>query len=133
MPTQQQIHDLLGKDADPLLTYKARGLGKQFLHLPGLDFLDCMLFNSDRPIRVPCNFLMLLNHGRLAGAGNLSILPVGQSVEHSAGAHFASIPAYFDGVSIVRLAIKGGCNAIASSLGVLATVSRRYAHKMPSS
>jgi class I fructose-bisphosphate aldolase len=129
--TNKQILDLLGADAEKLLTYKARGISADKLHLPGPDFVDRVLSISDRPAAVLRNFNAILNHGRLAGTGHVSILPVDQGIEHSAGASFAPNPAYFDGENIVKLAIEGGCNAVASTLGVLGSVCRRYAHKIP--
>src|SRR5213595_227604 len=131
MPTKNQIADLLGKDADSLLSYKATGFSKDKLHLPGPDFVDRILLQSDRSPSVLRNFQAILNHGRLSGTGYVSILPVDQGIEHSAGASFAKNPIYFDGENIVKLAIEGGCNAVASTLGVLGSVSRKYAHKIP--
>jgi len=126
-----QIASLLGPEADSLLGYEARGFPKETLHLPGPDFIDRVVANSDRPVNVLRNFQLLLNSGRLAGSGYVSILPVDQGIEHSAGASFAPNPIYFDPENIVKLAIEGGCNAVASTLGVLGAVSRRYAHKIP--
>ena len=131
MATTTQITDLLGKDADALLRYQAKGFGKGSLQLPGPDFVDRILSITDRPPQVLRNFQALLDHGRLAGTGYVSILPVDQGIEHSAGASFAKNPIYFDGENIVRLAIEGGCNAVASTLGVLGSVARKYAHKIP--
>jgi len=129
--TNRQIIDLLGPDAQSLLAYKARGVSAERLHLPGPDFVDRVMTITDRPPNVLRNFQSILNHGRLAGTGYVSILPVDQGIEHSAGASFAKNPIYFDGENIVRLAIEGGCNAVASTLGVLGSVSRKYAHKIP--
>ena len=129
--TNRQIIDLLGPDAQSLLAYKARGVSAERLHLPGPDFVDRVMAITDRPPNVLRNFQSILNHGRLAGTGYVSILPVDQGIEHSAGASFAKNPIYFDGENIVRLAIEGGCNAVASTLGVLGSVSRKYAHKIP--
>ncbi len=126
-----QIVDLLGKDADALLNYRARGFNKESLHLPGPDFVERILSATDRTPQVLRNFHILLNHGRLAGTGYVSILPVDQGIEHSAGASFAKNPIYFDGENIVKLAIEGGCNAVASTVGVLGSVARKYAHKIP--
>src|SRR3954469_8555322 len=126
-----QIRDLLGSDADDLLTYKAKGFDKSQLHLPGPDFIDRVISLTDRTPAVLRNFQQILNHGRLGGSGFVSILPVDQGIEHSAGASFAKNPIYFDGENIVRLAIEGGCNAVASTLGVLGSVSRKYAHRIP--
>ncbi len=128
---QQTIHDLLGPEADALLNYQAKGFPKDQLHLPAPDFVDRVLSVSDRPPAVLRNFQSILSHGRLADTGYVSILPVDQGVEHSAGASFASNPAFFDPENIVRLALEGGCNAVASTLGVLGSVARKYAHKIP--
>jgi len=127
----QTIVDLLGDEAESLLTYECKGIPKSMLHLPGPDFVDRVVALSDRPTPVLRNFQALFNHGRLAGTGYLSILPVDQGVEHSAGASFAKNPIYFDPENIVKLAIEGGCNAVASTLGVLGAVARKYAHKIP--
>jgi len=129
--TTAQIRDLLGKEADELLSYTAKGFPKSALHLPGGDFIDRVVSQSDRKPTVLRNFNSILNHGRLAGTGHVSILPVDQGIEHSAGASFAANPLYFDPENIVKLAIEGGCNAVASTLGVLGAVSRKYAHKIP--
>jgi fructose-bisphosphate aldolase, class I len=126
----KSIEELLGKDAG-LLTYTAKGFSKNQLHLPGPDFVDRVLCVSDRKPAVLRNFQHILNTGRLGGTGYVSILPVDQGIEHSAGASFAPNPIYFDPENIVKLAIEGGCNAVASTLGVLGAVSRRYAHKIP--
>ena len=126
-----RIADLLGPDAESLLNYKAAGFRKEALHLPGPDFVDRVVAASDRKPAVARNFQSLLDHGRLSGTGYVSILPVDQGIEHSAGASFAPNPIYFDPENIVRLAIEGGCNAVASTLGVLGTVSRKYAHRIP--
>lgn len=125
-----KIVELLGKEADSLLNYKAK-FPKEKLHLPGPDFIDRIFFNSDRNINVLRNLHSLFNTGRLAGTGYLSILPVDQGIEHSAGASFAPNPDYFDPENIVKLAIEGGCNAVASTLGVLGSVARKYAYKIP--
>src|SRR5205809_3645764 len=131
MAAKNQIMDLLGHDADALLSYTAKGFKKEALHLPGPDFVDRVVSLTDRSPPVLRNFQALLNHGRLGGTGYVSILPVDQGIEHSAGASFAKNPIYFDGENIVRLAIEGGCNAVASTLGVLGSVARKYAHKIP--
>src|SRR4051812_26525747 len=133
MPTSvvDRVTDLLGQDAESLLKYTAKGFPKDRLHLPGPDFVDRILVPSDRPPAVLRNFQTILNHGRLAGTGYVSILPVDQGIEHSAGASFAPEPSYFDPENIVRLAIEGGCNAVASTLGGLGMVARKYAHKIP--
>ncbi len=126
-----QILGLLGDEGEALLTYKARGFSRDRLHLPGPDFIDRVMVATDRPPAVLRNFAALTNHGRLAGTGYLSILPVDQDVEHSAGASFTANPIYFDPENIIKLAIEGGCNAVASTLGVLGSVSRKYAHRIP--
>lgn len=125
-----QIQELLGKQAGDLLGYKAK-FPKEQLNLPGPDFVDRIHLQSDRSPNVLKNLNWILNTGRLAGTGYLSILPVDQGIEHSAGASFAPNPVYFDPENIVKLAIEGGCNACASTLGVLGMVSRKYAHKIP--
>ncbi|MDB5329078.1 MAG: fbaB [Phycisphaerales bacterium] len=125
------IEELLGKDASDLLNYKAKGFSKDLLHLPGPDFVDRVVAATDRTAPVLRNFQQFLSHGRLAGTGYVSILPVDQGIEHSAGASFAPNPVYFDPENIVKLAIEGGCNAVASTLGVLGSVARKYAHKIP--
>jgi len=125
------IQSLLGNESDTLLQHVCKGIPKENLHLPGVDFVDRVVAGSDRNPRVLRNLQAMFNHGRLAGTGYLSILPVDQGVEHSGGASFAPNPMYFDPENIVRLAIEGGCNAVASTLGVLGSVSRRYAHKIP--
>ena len=126
-----RIHDLLGAEADDLLTYRAKGFPKESLHLPGPDFVDRVVAGTDRNPQVLRNLQQILGHGRLAGTGYVSILPVDQGIEHSAGASFAPNPAYFDPGKIVELAIEGGCNAVASTVGVLGACSRRYAHRIP--
>ena len=129
--TQSAIYQLLGEEADSLLGYTGRGFDRSDLHLPGPDFVDRVLAGSDRPTPVLRHFQQILKSGRLSGTGYVSILPVDQGIEHSAGASFAPNPLYFDPENIVRLAIEGGCNAVASTLGVLGAVSRKYAHKIP--
>src|SRR5689334_20511660 len=129
--TQSRTAELLGSDAEALLNYKCRGFAASTLHLPGPDFVDRVVAQSDRTPNVLRNFEILLNHGRLGGTGYVSILPVDQGIEHSAGASFAPNPVYFDPGAIVELAIEGGCNCVASTLGVLGAVSRKYAHKIP--
>ena len=133
MPTDtfSRLHELLGDEAESLLTYQAKGFDKSMLHLPGGDFVDRVLTQSDRPPATLRNFNALLNHGRLGGTGYVSILPVDQGIEHSAGASFTKNPLYFDPENIVKLAMDGGCNAVASTLGLLGSVSRKYAHKIP--
>ncbi|MBH8566917.1 class I fructose-bisphosphate aldolase [Nostoc sp. CENA67] len=124
------IESVLGKEAEDLLTYKAK-VSKDLLHLPGPDFIDRVWTNSDRNPQVLRNLQLLYSTGRLANTGYLSILPVDQGIEHSAGASFAPNPIYFDPENIVKLAIAAGCNAVATTLGVLGLVSRKYAHKIP--
>ncbi len=124
------IESLLGSDA-ALLTHQCKTIPKETLHLPGPDFIDRVHLVSDRPVRVLAALQSVLDTGRLARTGYVSILPVDQGIEHSAGASFAPNPAYFDPENIVKLAIEGGCNAVASTLGVLGAVSRKYAHKIP--
>jgi class I fructose-bisphosphate aldolase len=126
-----EILELLGVQADYLLGYECTGIPKEMLHLPGPDFIDRVMAQTDRSAAVLRNMQTVFNTGRLGGTGYLSILPVDQGIEHSAGASFAPSPIYFDPESIVRLAIEGGCNAVASTLGVLGAVSRKYAHKIP--
>lgn len=116
---------------DSLLTYQSKTIDKSRLHLPGPDFVDRVLINSDRNIGVLNNFARIMNTGRLAGTGYTSILPVDQGIEHSAGASFAPNPEYFDAQKIIELAIEGGCNAVASTFGVLGMTARKYAHKIP--
>jgi class I fructose-bisphosphate aldolase len=125
------ITDLLGDHAQKLLTYKCTGIDKSMLTLPGPDFVDRVIAATDRPTPVLRALQTLFNTGRLGGTGYLSILPVDQGIEHTAGASFAPNPIYFDPENIVRLAIEGGCNAVASTLGVLGAVARKYAHKIP--
>jgi class I fructose-bisphosphate aldolase len=125
-----KIIDLLGKEGEDLLNHKCVFPTDQ-LHLPGPDFVDRIFVPSDRPINVIKNLQWLLRHGRLSGTGYLSILPVDQGIEHSGASSFAPNPIYFDGENIVELAVEGGCNAVASTLGVLGSVARKYAHKIP--
>ncbi|NJD87510.1 MAG: class I fructose-bisphosphate aldolase [Betaproteobacteria bacterium] len=125
------IASLLGAEAESLLTHACKGIPKSSLHLPGPDFLDRVVAITDRKPSVMRALASLFNHGRLAGTGYLSLLPVDQGIEHSAGASFAPNPALFDPEGIVKLAIEGGCNGVASTLGVLGAVSRRYAHRIP--
>ena len=126
----ETIRKALGDEADYLLNHTAK-VEKGRLQLPGPDFIERVWMDSDRPPRVLRNLSALFDHGRLAGTGYLSILPVDQGIEHSAGASFAPNPDYFDPQNIVRLAVEGGCNAVASTLGVLGAVARRYAHVIP--
>ena len=125
------LHKLLGKDADDLLSYTAKGFDKSLLHLPRPTFVNDIVALSDRKPAVLRNFQKIIDHGRLAGTGYASILPVDQGIEHSAGASFAPEPIYFDPGNIVKLAIEGGCNAVASTLGLLGSVARKYADKIP--
>jgi class I fructose-bisphosphate aldolase len=125
-----RIRELLGADA-PLLDHVCRTVPKERLHLPGPDYIDRVFAATDRSPVVLRNYQQILDTGRLAGTGYVSILPVDQGIEHSAGASFAPNPDYFDPANIVKLALEGGCNCVASTLGVLASVSRRYAHKIP--
>ena len=125
------IGTLLGEDAEPLLGYQARGIDASRLYLPGPDFVQRVLSQSDRSPAVLRNFQQMLDQGRLGGTGYVSILPVDQGVEHSAGASFAPNPLYFDPPNILELALEAGCNAVASSVGVLGAVARRYAHRIP--
>ncbi|MBK7631529.1 MAG: class I fructose-bisphosphate aldolase [Ignavibacteriales bacterium] len=125
-----KIKELLGSEADSLLSYKAK-FPKEQLHLPGPDFVDRIFAQTDRNINVLKNLQWIFQTGRLAGTGYVSILPVDQGIEHSAGASFAPNPVYFDPENIVKLAIEGGCNAVASTLGVLGMTARKYAHKIP--
>ena len=123
--------ELLGSDADSLLNHQCKTVSKEKLHLPGPDFIDRIFVGSDRSPNVLRNLQLIFNTGRLAGTGYVSILPVDQGIEHSAGASFAPNPEYFDPENIIKLAIEGGCNAVASTMGVLGSVARRYAHKIP--
>jgi len=123
--------ELLGDEAKDLLEHECEAVSKEDLHLPGKDFVDRVWHNSDRNPRVLRSVQEIFNHGRLGGTGYLSILPVDQGIEHSAGIRFALNPIYFDPENIVKLAIEGGCNAVASTFGVLGSVARKYAHKIP--
>lgn len=125
------ILQLLGDEADYLLGYESKTVSKKQLHLPGPDFVDRIVAPSDRNTRVLRNLQSLFDNGRLGGSGYVSILPVDQGIEHTAGASFAPNPIYFDPENIVKLAIEGGCNAVASTFGVLGSVARKYAHKIP--
>src|SRR5438105_11603950 len=126
-----KLESILGTDARSLLEHKCETIPKSQLHLPGPDFVTRIFATSDRPTRVLRSLQTLFDHGRLAGTGYLSILPVDQGIEHTAGASFAPNPIYFDGAKIVELAVEGGCNAVASTFGVLGSVARRHAHKIP--
>ena len=125
------IESLLGADAEYLLGHVSKTISKEMLHIPGPDWVDRIFAQSDRPTPVLRSLQQLFDHGRLAGTGYMSILPVDQGIEHTAGASFAPNPVYFDPEKIVELAIEGGCNAVASTLGVLGAVARKYAHKIP--
>ena len=127
----QDVERLLGDAAPKLLNHQCKGISKESLHLPGPDFIDRVSVHMDRSPQVLRNLSAIFNHGRLAGTGYVSILPVDQGIEHSAGASFAPNPIYFDPENIVKLAVEGGCNAVASTFGVLGAVSRKYAHKIP--
>src|SRR6188768_1198682 len=134
MPVQSpvsKIEEILGDEAASLLQYQCKTIPKETLHLPGPDYVERIYSISDRPTRVLTTLQSLLNTGRLRGTGYVSILPVDQGIEHSAGASFAPNPAYFDSENIVKLAIEGGCSCVASTLGVLGAVARKYAHKIP--
>ncbi|MFP4145683.1 MAG: class I fructose-bisphosphate aldolase [Phycisphaeraceae bacterium] len=126
-----RIRELLGSEGDELLSYQAKGFDKKTLHLPGPDFVDRVVAQMDRSPQVLRNYQAILNHGRLGGTGYVSILPVDQGIEHTAGASFAPNPIYFDPENIIKLAVEGGCNAVASTLGVLGACSRKWAHKIP--
>jgi class I fructose-bisphosphate aldolase len=125
------LESLLGDETQSLLEHECKTISKEQLHLPGPDFVDRIVQPSDRSPAVMRNMQLLFNSGRLGGSGYLSILPVDQGVEHTAGASFAPNPHYFGPENIVKLAIEGGCNAVASTLGVLGSISRKYAHKIP--
>lgn len=127
----QKIMEALGAQADYLLGHTSKTISKEMLHAPGGDFVDRIWSNSNRNIQTLRSMQALYDNGRLAGTGYLSILPVDQGIEHSAGSSFAPNPIYFDSENIVKLAIESGCNAVASTYGVLASVSRKYAHKIP--
>src|SRR5436309_9780971 len=126
-----RIQEILGSDTERLLNHQCKTISKDKLHLPGPDFIDRIHIASDRPTRSLVSLQQLFKSGRLAGTGYVSILPVDQGIEHSAGASFAPNPIYFDPENIVRLAIEGGCNAVASTLGALGSVARKYAHRIP--
>jgi class I fructose-bisphosphate aldolase len=126
-----KIEEILGDEAAGLLQHQCKTIAKETLHLPGPDYVERIYSISDRQTRVLGTLQSMLDHGRLAGTGYVSILPVDQGIEHSAGASFAPNPAYFDPENIVKLAVEGGCNMVASTLGVLGSVARKYAHKIP--
>lgn len=125
------IQKILGEKSQTLLKHQCHTVSKDKLHIPGPDWVDRIFAASDRNIRVLRNLQAMFNHGRLAGSGYLSFLPVDQGIEHSAGASFAANPIYFDAENIIRLAIEGGCNGVATTLGALGIVARKYAHKIP--
>ncbi len=125
------IASVLGSEAESLLSHRCKTVDRSLLHLPSPDFIEQTLLASDRSPRVMSNFQRLFSHGRLSGTGYLSLLPVDQGVEHTAGASFAPNPLYFDPANIIKLAIEGGCNGVASTLGVLGSVSRQYAYQIP--
>ncbi len=129
--SKTKITELLGKDAESLLTHKSKTISKSQLHLPGPDFVDNIFMQSNRSTQVLRSIQTLFDHGRLGGTGYLSILPIDQGIEHSAGASFAKNPIYFDPENIIKLSIEGGCNAVATTFGGLAMMSRKYAHKIP--
>lgn len=129
--TYSEIQKILNADAETLLKHTCKTVSKEKLHLPGPDWIDRIFAQTDRNIRVLRNLQALFSHGRLGSTGYLSILPVDQGIEHTAGASFAPNPEYFDPENILRLAIEGGCNAVASTLGTLGAVARKYAHKIP--
>lgn len=129
--TLSKIEELIGNEAQSLLSHECKTITKDQIHLPGADFVDRCFKDSNRSSQVLRNLEAIYNHGRLSGTGYVSILPVDQGIEHSAGASFAPNPIYFDPENIVKLAIEGGCNAVASTYGVLAACSRKYAHKIP--
>jgi class I fructose-bisphosphate aldolase len=126
-----KVADILANDAEYLLNHTCKGITKEQIHLPGADFTDRIFSLSNRNNQTLRSIEALYNHGRLSGTGYVSILPVDQGIEHSAGASFAPNPAYFDPENIIKLAIEGGCNSVASTFGVLASCSRKYAHKIP--
>ena len=129
--TMSDIEQQLGDEAEYLLGHTSNTFPKDTMYLPGPNYIDDVFADTDRSPRVLRNLASILNHGRLAGSGYVSILPVDQGIEHSAGASFAPNPQYFDPARIVELAIEGGCNAVASTFGVLGAVARRYAHQIP--
>lgn len=129
--TYDKIVELIGKEEEYLLSHKCETIPKENLHLPGADFIDRIFIDSNRSIQTLCSLNTIFKHGRLAGTGYLSILPVDQGIEHSAGASFSPNPMYFDSANIIKLAIEGGCNAVANTIGGMAIVARKYAHKIP--
>ncbi|MDQ6899295.1 MAG: fructose-bisphosphate aldolase, partial [Candidatus Dormibacteraeota bacterium] len=131
MTATSRIEEILGDSASSLLEHSCQTISKHDLHLPGPDFIDRVFSVSDRNPRVLRSLQTIYGHGRLADTGYVSILPVDQGIEHSAAASFAPNPEYFDGGNIVKLAVEGGCNAVASTFGVLGSVARKYAHRIP--
>lgn len=131
MMIANKVLDILGKEGEDLLQHECKTISKDLIHLPGSDFIDRCFSQTNRNPQVLRNLEAIYNHGRLAGTGYVSILPVDQGIEHSAGASFAPNPIYFDPENIIKLAVEGGCNAVASTFGVLASSSRKYAHKIP--
>ena len=129
--TLDKIQELLGDGAENLLSHECKTINKDLLHLPGPDFVNEIFANSNRNPQVLRSLAQLFNTGRLAGTGYVSILPVDQGIEHSGGASFAKNPIYFDPENIIKLAMEGGCNAVATTFGNLAMMSRKYAHKIP--
>ena len=129
--SSSRTEEILGSDGAALLQHACKTISKEQLHLPGPDYVERIYSGSDRPARVLTALQSLLDHGRLGGTGYVSILPVDQGIEHSAGASFAPNPSYFDSENIIKLAIEGGCNGVASTLGVLGSVARKYAHRIP--
>src|SRR6185369_10717440 len=129
--SKNKITELLGKDAESLLTHKSKTIDKSKLHLPGADFVDRIFAQSNRNPQTLRSLQTIFGNGRLGGTGYVSILPIDQGIEHSAGASFAKNPIYFDPENILKLAIEGGCNAVATTYGGLAMMSRSYAHKIP--
>lgn len=127
----ENIQKILGGDAEKMLSHSCKTVSKDKLHIPGPDWVDRIFASTDRNIRTLCSLQRLFKHGRLGGTGYLSILPVDQGIEHTAGASFAADPEYFDPENIIRLAIEGGCNGIATTLGMLGSLARKYAHKIP--
>lgn len=126
-----KITSLLGDQAEYYLSHKCKTIDKSLIHIPSPSTIDDIWINTDRNIQTLNNLQRMLGHGRLANTGYLSILPVDQDIEHTAGASFAPNPIYFDPENIVKLAIEGGCNAVASTFGILGAVARKYAHKIP--
>lgn len=131
MKTIERIENLLGSETKVLLEHTCKGIPKENIYVPSSNYIDDIVVFSDRSVNVMKNFAYLMNTGRLARTGYLSILPVDQGIEHSAGASFAKNPIYFDGENIIKLAIEAGCNGVTSTLGVLGSVARKYAHKIP--